>query len=621
MSHYEPTILDPGLRDLLNCRNVDDLKKMLALIPEARLKAPRKAEIVDALADRLLGAGLAGLWNRLKSLEQSAVAEAVHEPDGIFDQRAFVAKYREAPPLQTKGRHEYDLHPTLLRLFIHPAGNGGWSIPVDLRAKLKALVPKPPPAQLASQEEIPPRLPRTWTSHRFDIEKRTTVYETHEAPLVQRGCEQAALQDLRTVLRLIDQEKLSVSATTLFPSKASMTLLCGLLRERDFFEPGGKVNDWDPEIGPIKGFSWPLLVQAGRLAAIRNGKLSLTKLGRSALEAPPAGILRGLWEAWLTNKMIDEFSRVDTIKGQKGKGGKSLTPPADRRLTIRNALAECPVGRWVETGEFSRFMQAAGFQFEVTRDAWSLYLSDPQYGSLGYAGYGGWNMLQERYLLCVLFEYAAPLGMIDLAYEYPVGAREDYAGNWGGEELIFLSRYDGLRYFRLTSLGAFILGRLETYEPPQSKSQVALTVLPKKQIRIDRGTLSPDEILLLEGFADAETAEVWSLNEAKALESVEKGHRVAELRAFLSAGDPQPLPEAVEAFLVSAEQRGAACVCKGSCLLVECLSPQIAEVVAADARAGKLCQRVGNQGLVVPMDKEKSFRDALNALGYGMPRV
>lgn len=162
---------------------------------------------------------------------------------------------------------------------------------------------------------------------------------------------------------------------------------------------------------------------------------------------------------------------------------------------------------------------------------------------------------------------------------------------------------------------------METYESPKAKPDVSLTVLPKRQIRIDQGMLSPDEILLLEGFADRETDQLWSLNEAKALRAVEKGTHVAELRAFLNVGDPQPLPEPVQAFLLSAEQRGAACVCKGSRLLIECLSPEIAEIIIRDARAGALCQRTGDRGLIIPVDKEKSFRDALNGLGYGMPRV
>ena len=56
-------------------------------------------------------------------------------------------------------------------------------------------------------------------------------------------------------------------------------------------------------------------------------------------------------------------------------------------------------------------------------------------------------------------------------------------------------------------------------------------------------------------------------------------------------------------------------------LVIECLSPDIAEIVSRDSRAGKLCQRAGDRALIVPVDKEKPFREALNALGYGMPRV
>lgn len=255
MSRYEPAIFDPCLRELLNLRNADDLKRLLALLPDVQLKSPRKGETIEALARSLLGAGLRELWSGLKSLEQSAVAEAAYEGDGIFDRGAFHAKYRALPVFETEGRHQWDKLPTLLRLFIHPAGNGCSVIPKDLREKLKVFVPKPPSAQLASMEQIPSQPPRVQTSHRFDTGKDTTVYDSQEAPLVQRLTELDAVQDLRTTLRLIDQEKLSVSATTLLPSKAAMTLLCGLLREQDFFDLTGKANDWDPEIGPVKGFS------------------------------------------------------------------------------------------------------------------------------------------------------------------------------------------------------------------------------------------------------------------------------------------------------------------------------------------------------------------------------
>jgi hypothetical protein len=37
-----------------------------------------------------------------------------------------------------------------------------------------------------------------------------------------------------------------------------------------------------------------------------------------------------------------------------------------------------------------------------------------EYGSLGHDGFHSWDILQMRYLLCFLFEYAAALGIIDV---------------------------------------------------------------------------------------------------------------------------------------------------------------------------------------------------------------
>ena len=66
---------------------------------------------------------------------------------------------------------------------------------------------------------------------------------------------------------------------------------------------------------------------------------------------------------------------------------------------------------------------------------WKLYIEDAHYGSLGYDGYGKWEMLEGRFTLAVLFEYAATLGMLDVDYIHPTGARDDFHDNWGGEEL------------------------------------------------------------------------------------------------------------------------------------------------------------------------------------------
>jgi hypothetical protein len=52
---------------------------------------------------------------------------------------------------------------------------------------------------------------------------------------------------------------------------------------------------------------------------------------------------------------------------------------------------------------------------------WHLYIAEPRYGSLGYLGCHDWPLLEGRYTLCVLFEYAATLGLIDVTYTDPAG--------------------------------------------------------------------------------------------------------------------------------------------------------------------------------------------------------
>ena len=110
-----------------------------------------------------------------------------------------------------------------------------------------------------------------------------------------------------------------------------------------------------------------------------------------------------------------------------------------------------------------------------------------------------WDILEGRYLLCLLFEYVATLGMIDVAFTDPDGARTDFANLWGTDEMAWLSRYDGLQTFRLNPLGAYCLGLAAEYEPSTPPRRASLTVFPDRRLCADAQLspqLSPDERLV-----------------------------------------------------------------------------------------------------------------------------
>jgi hypothetical protein len=630
----EPRFLT--VRDALWSRNVDELKKLLPhLLTKER--ATRKDDLVKLIEGELSNSRLRDLWALLDETQQAAVAETIHSSSTVYNSQRFAAKYGKAPIFGAKDRGWGPTEPSRLQLFLHPEGRAR-VVPDDLKKRLLDFVPKPAPLNLTATAELPEFIERTEKEYDFDEDAQTIVHISgnrayqmrkpakvrevvQQIPLVRRETERAATQDLLTLLRLVDKGKLAVSDKTFQASAATMKEITALLRDGDFYEWQPKREKWEQEVGPIKAFAWPLLLQAGKLAELHGKKLALTKAGRAALAAQPAEMLKLLWERWLKTKLLDEFSRVDAIKGQQSKGGRNLTAADSRRPVIHEALKRCPVGQWVKFDDFSRFMQAASFDFTIARDAWKLYIVDANYGSLGYDGNDGWEILQARYLLALLFEYAAPLGMIDVAYVEPEDARRDYKDMWGAEDLDFLSRYDGLTYFRLNPLGAYVLGLAKSYAPTGIEAKATLTVLPSLQINVTGAPLSLDEALLLETWAEKESETAWRLDRDKALTALERGGNLAELRDFLSARDEQELPGTVTAFFNTTERNARALKQKGTALLIECADAELAGLLATHERTKKLCLRAGEKHLVVKEADEAAFRRAAHLLGYGMPLV
>ena len=210
------------------------------------------------------------------------------------------------------------------------------------------------------------------------------------------------------------------------------------------------------------------------------------------------------------------------------------------------------------------------------------------------------------------------MGLIDIAYIEPEGARRDYWNLPGSDELAFLSRYDGLHCFRLNALGAYCLGLTDRYEPRTPTSRGSLTLFPDLRIQVSDAPIPPDERLLLEGFATAESEQVWRLDRDKALSSVERGQPIEVLREFIQARDDQPLPETVERFLRDTERRAAALCPTGMALIVECVDADLADLLANNKRTANLCQRVGGRSLIVRTHAEPRFRKEIRKLGYGM---
>jgi len=565
----------PTVTDALNALRVGELKARAAHVSNG-LVPSRKGALVALLSERLgREQVLRELWERLGDVEQAAISEVVHGWSRRLDRARFRAKYGATPD-----------GGSALSLFLY----GSEVMPDDLRERLRTFIPAPTRAALTTVDQLPEQIEA----------EALTVVET----------EHAALHELPAVLRLVEAGKLPVSDRTHRPSATAMRALAAALH-------GGEPYPDDGEVGPIKAFAWPMLVQAGGLAQLQGSRLALTRAGSKALTAPAADVIRMLWDRWLGARILDELSRIDVIKGQTGRGKRGLTAVPARRQAVADALVDCPVSRWVAVDELFRYMRAADYDFEVTRDHWHLYISDPEYGSLGYDGYGGWNILQARYALCLLFEYAATLGLIDVAYVPPDGARPDFHNQWGTDHLAYLSRYDGLTHIRLTALGDYALGVLDAYEPPGLEPHAAFTI----QSNLDVVAADPAfaDQLTLERYAQRTGERTWRLDRGMLLAAVEQGDSIEAARQFLEMRSASPVPPAVADLLADIEQRTQRFVDRGPMRVIDCGDPALVAQLANDAKTRALCIAAGEDRLLVPIDDEPAFRRAIRRLGYAVP--
>ena len=627
MRYYTSEKIQPktAMESLCEQYGTEDLSKLVRHCCPGK-RPTRKNEMLDVLVQMLQEDNLPTALAGLTDLQKVAVAETTWSEDGFFHTQQFEAKHGRSPWATAQ---KADGAATSYRTGERMLGWLDLLIPRqvmshEVQGRLRAILPRPKAAQIRTIDPLPAHIVQTFSAWDPKINKNTK--QTQEVPLVQREMEHSALREVRSVLRLVDAGKVSVSDKNRWPTSASLKHIAKVLEGDDYYpsqqdDAGAKEETKYPgtgEPGPIRAFAWPMILQAGKLAKADGSKLVLTKSGRAALTDPPHETIRSLWENWSFTDTLDELRRINVIRGQTGKGLRRLTDPGERRDAITETLAEVPVGQWISLDEFSRYMQAEGHTFEISSDLWSLYIGEQQYGSFGFRGYGGWNILQFRYVLCLLMEYAATLGMVDIAYIPPHGARTDFREQWGTDGMEYFSRYDGLFHLRLTGLGAHCLGSNESYSPPALPVRRVLSITPDLRIQAT-GPLSTSDRLSLEILAIEQSDGAWLLDQAKIRSAIGQGRDIKELTGFLESSSQSPLPEPVTALFTDAHYFANVLSDVGVARLIRCSDTTLLSFIASSPAAGKLCHRAGADMLVVKSKDHAAFRRAVEKLGFHVP--
>ena len=596
------------LENCLNDLTVSELKSRLNLLT-GKPKLTRKAEIIALLSSELLSAKLENYWHRLNKLEQAAVAEAIYSWKGKFYQQRFLSKYEKVPAYFTSHSIK-SAQRSVLALFFYKG-----SLATELADTCQAYVQPPAQYQLTEYSDESIKDP---VKIRLKAIEETS--DNYSPKLTTLSTETHVIHDLQAVLKLVENGKLTVSEKTNIAGTATIKKITAILLDGDFYSAQ---DDWGLDsyeggaITPIRAYAWPLLLQSSGLVKRIGTKLQLTAKGKKASTVPIEETMRLIYERWLKKGILDEFRRIDVIKGQTGKG-RRMADVFDRRIAIEDALMACPENAWIAVDDFFRFVQAENFGFQVIYDYWRLYIADSHYGNLGY-GACNFEVIQGRYILVYLFEYLATLGMIDVAFLPPYYIRDDYKEMQEAHDLYFFSRYDGLLFFRLNPLGSYCLHRREQYQPPKQNSSSLLYTDDSLNITLQRSA-TPSEKLILDQYLKPDTDKTFRFDLDYLMQATEQGGDLKIFAKFLDDAAEQPLSNSIQEQIAILEERCNAFADLGNARLLNCASTALAKMLATDPSTTKHCFHVHDKLLVIPDKSGNAFHKAAKKLGYIVPK-
>lgn len=621
--------------EILEMLNVSELKTCLPLLITKK-KPTRKADIIKLITDDCTKHHR-DYWDKLSELEKKVVQETIYQetdkPVNFFISYRFKAKYGELPEYFTTPSHHYGRNrsnkkvTSYLKVFLY--GNQH-TMPDEFLQWMKAYVPKPTKTSIPTIDES--ELPKVISTDIHEYYKERG--RSGDFPVHIRLMEDIATKDLESLLRFVETGTFTVSDKTNRATAVTIRKIDGLLLGGDYFQTD---EVWDLEkyegspLLPIRSFAWPLILQASGLARRVGKKLQLTAKGKKSLTTPFHETAFLLYQRWRNKRLLDEFSRIDTIKGQASKG-RVMSAVAERKKHIEELLTECPANEWINIDSLFQYAMAKGTKLKVCNNDWKLYIGDSNYGSLGYGGMGGFNVLEGRYILVYFFEYLATMGLLDIAYTLPYWARTgDLSDMWGADELYHLSRYDGLRYFRINPLGAYCLGMTDTYEPRIIEKPALLEIDENLKLNLLRDA-EASENMMLERYAEQLSDKQWQLTETKILEAMENSFSAGDFQQFLENSinnsikkgvdsvEDSSLPKSVLTFFATAAEREHALHDQGSARLLQCYSEAFAKVLASNTATKKFCMHVEDRVIVVTDKNKQKFANGLRKLGYIYPQ-
>ncbi len=569
------------------------LRALLKVVGHPNPGEVRRDEAIFYLIQQLQSkTALRALWDKLSPITQKALSFTVHTTEGTYRPDLVRLRYGQAPP--PPQRYWSGYIPTELDLFL----GEDQKILSELYPLLRVVAPKPEKWEMPVHPEPPPRY-------------ESIGFERSPGP-------ESGLQDLTTVLALAGQKKLFVNDRML-PTFESIQVILDNLVDGDFLNENSVKDPYDTikPVGLVRFAIGSGLVKLGARTGY-NTVLVPSPMGWEWIIRPSSDLLLDALDTWANSDLYDEIDRIEHLRNAN-KPSDKRTPPSERRDKIIETLSWSPHNAWLSVDDFFTALKLWQHDFEVDpaldaiddmngRKMSIRDLKDP------------WRAVQGAYTLVILFEILGSLGALDLAYTEPQHAPpflEAPTESWQRPITPF-TRYDGLTYFRINALGAYLLGHTRRYFLPKSITERFFIVNEDLIFQPTRSTLLPyqRQILPLLGVEDEDGR--FKLDKSSWLQAQQLESTLKERKELLLARHDGPLSPTVEDWLERVEADSTALRKGRTMITIQVRRPEVRNAILEDPELRRYCRLLDDRTLLIPSSRERAFVRKVLQLGYGM---
>lgn len=361
-------------------------------------------------------------------------------------------------------------------------------------------------------------------------------------------CREGRIGDFGAIARVVASERLKAKPGTFDISKAKLAKLSEIIGFEDVCDKDGKVcapkeakrnNDFK--------VAQPLFVLAansGLLDIDSEGYVSPGKKSSELLSLTSRELAKKLFDDYCAENKIYELHYITYITVYDGDWWIRWH---ECRKPIIDLLKNCPVEKFVKFEDLDKYARIFCGNFFRRLVNCAVIVKGYNFGYDHYGGYApDWDECESQIIRLIL-SFLSAMGMVDIAYTENIPrikySDDDYCV--------------GIAGFRITKLGAWILGITDKYEAIEPERTInnegSLVVLPDYSVIISGLKCRVEHETYFSKFLTKtsvdENAAIYRIDFQSVIRAYDSNITPQKIKASLKKASGKPLPDNVERFL------------------------------------------------------------------------